>query len=250
MSSLLFTGNANSYLNIPNSTEFNFGTGDFTIEWYQYQTDINLFSRVFQIGDYPSTYIGVSIEGNAFFYWRNDQYISVQISNHKNKWVHFAISRSNNTTNIFMDGSSIITDTLVVDFNETEYNLVIANQSNKLSDVTAFGGYISYFSWVKGIALYTSNFTVPTNYPSITSNYVLLLTASSFNGTLGNTVENYNVSRVQETPPGFGVIAPISVPQMFKSMFSDNSRVFYKPGSLASCGVGSVRNSSIKSRKI
>jgi hypothetical protein len=33
-------------------------------------------------------------------------------------------------------------------------------------------------------------------------------------------------------------------------MFSDNSRVFYKPGSLASCGVGSVRNSSVKSRKI
>ena len=35
-----------------------------------------------------------------------------------------------------------------------------------------------------------------------------------------------------------------------KSLFSNNSLVFYKPGSLASCGIGSVRNSSIKSRRI
>ena len=35
-----------------------------------------------------------------------------------------------------------------------------------------------------------------------------------------------------------------------KPLFTDNSLVFYKPGSLASCGVGSVRNSSRKIRKI
>jgi hypothetical protein len=35
-----------------------------------------------------------------------------------------------------------------------------------------------------------------------------------------------------------------------KSRFTNNAMVFYKPGSLASCGVGSVRNSSAKSSKI
>lgn len=34
------------------------------------------------------------------------------------------------------------------------------------------------------------------------------------------------------------------------SIFSDNSRVCYKQGSLPSCGIGSVRNSSIKSNRI
>ena len=50
MSSLSFLGNATSYLRIPNSPELNFGTGDFTIEWYQYQRDSYLYPRVFQIG--------------------------------------------------------------------------------------------------------------------------------------------------------------------------------------------------------
>jgi hypothetical protein len=35
-----------------------------------------------------------------------------------------------------------------------------------------------------------------------------------------------------------------------KSRFTNNAMVFYKPGSLASCGVGTVRNSSAKSSKI
>ena len=35
-----------------------------------------------------------------------------------------------------------------------------------------------------------------------------------------------------------------------KSIFLDNSRVCYKQGSLASCGVGSVRNSSVVSKRI
>ena len=29
--------------------DFNFGTGDFTIEWFQYQTDSNSYPRIFQI---------------------------------------------------------------------------------------------------------------------------------------------------------------------------------------------------------
>jgi hypothetical protein len=62
MSSLLFAGTANSNLRIPNTDAFDFGTGDFTIEWYQYQTDTNSFPRIFQVGNYPTTSIGVSIE--------------------------------------------------------------------------------------------------------------------------------------------------------------------------------------------
>ena len=42
-SSLYFIGDATSYLKIPATSEFDFGTGDFTIEWYQYETDSNPF---------------------------------------------------------------------------------------------------------------------------------------------------------------------------------------------------------------
>ena len=39
-------------------------------------------------------------------------------------------------------------------------------------------------------------------------------------------------------------------PKMKMSLFTNNSQVYYKPCSLAPCGIGSVRNSSVKSRKL
>jgi hypothetical protein len=65
-SSLYFEGNATSYINVPNSQDLHLGTGDFTIEWLQKQTDSNPYPRIFQIGStgvgggYLS--LGVSIE--------------------------------------------------------------------------------------------------------------------------------------------------------------------------------------------
>ena len=50
------------------------GTGDFTIEWFQYQlTSSGANQRIFAIGSYPSTSIGVSQEGSdtskTFYAW-------------------------------------------------------------------------------------------------------------------------------------------------------------------------------------
>ena len=74
MASLSFAGTVSSYLRIPNNNGFDFGTGDFTIEWYQYQTDSNAFPRIFQVGNYPNTNIGVSIESGTFIFWHINTY--------------------------------------------------------------------------------------------------------------------------------------------------------------------------------
>jgi hypothetical protein len=39
--SLLFSGNNTSYIEIVNHIDFQLGTGEFTIEWFQYRTDNN-----------------------------------------------------------------------------------------------------------------------------------------------------------------------------------------------------------------
>jgi hypothetical protein len=252
MSSLSFLGNSTSYLRIPNTDAFDFGTGDFTIEWYQYQTDTNAFPRIFQVGTYGSgVSIGVSIEGGTFYYWANNTpnlVTTLLSSNYKNQWVHFAISRSNSVTKVFMNGVSIFSMNDTNNFNGVN-DLIISNQST-LGNSTAFGGYITYFTWVKGSALYTTNFTVSNNYPSLTNNYVLLLTSSGYSGTLGNTVVNNNVSNVQNVPSNFLSANNQPIIKSSKPLFTNNSLVFYKRGSLAACGVGSVANSSIKSRRI
>jgi hypothetical protein len=198
--------------------------------------------------------IGVSIEGGTFFYWTNTSSNNIayfEPTEYKNQWVHFAISRSNGVTKVFMNGNSIGSMDDTNDFNGVN-DLIISNESTRSNDA-AFGGYIYYFSWVKGVPLYTTNFTVTNNYPSLTNDYVLLLTASNFDGSLGNTVENNNVSTIQNTPSNFisnNINNTSNQPTLKKPLFSNNSLVFYNKGSLASCGVGSVRNSSVKSRRI
>lgn len=247
MSSLSFLGNTTSYLRIPNADGFDFGTGDFTIEWYQYQTDNNNYPRIFQVGNHPTATIGVSIEGGNLLYWRKDSslpdgsYISITPTRPiKNQWNHFAICRSSGVTKIFMNGTSIHSMNDTTNFNGT-LDLTIGNEPRLLNNLASFGGYIKYFTWVKGAALYPTNFTFSTDYPTLTNNYVLLLTASSFTGTLGSTVVNYNV-----LPP---INAPSNNLRMLTPLFTNNAQVYYKPGSLAPGGVGSVRNSSIKSRR-
>ena len=51
-------------------------------------------------------------------------------------------------------------------------------------------------------------------------------------------------------PMNYSKTVPVTKPYpfMMKSLFTDNSQVVYKQGSLASCGVGSVRNSSHKGK--
>jgi hypothetical protein len=44
-------------------------------------------------------------------------------------------------------------------------------------------------------------------------------------------------------------IIPTPKPFSMQSIFSNNSQVVYKPGSLAPGGVGTVKNSSMKSKK-
>ena len=266
MSSLYFFGNDTSYLKIPNN-EFNFGTGDCTIEWYQYQMDKNPFPRIFQVGEYSvGISIGVSIETYidpdnpeteheaTFYYWMNGTPYGVTTltsTSYKNTWVHFAISRASGITTIFMNGRSIgsvsSADEINDDFNTTTSDLTISNESTPTTSA-AFGGYLTYFTWVKGVAKYTENFTVSNNYPYLTNDYVLLLTADNFVGTLGNMVINTNVLTTSNVPPNFLTKPP--PPTKSRPQFSDNSLVFYKSGSLASCGVGTVRNSSTKSRRI
>lgn len=263
-SSLSFQGDSTSYLTIPSTYKdsYNFGTGDFTIEWYQYQTDSKNNPRIFQIGNYSTATIGVSIEGGIFYFWRNGPYtriITLSYSQYKNKWVHFAISRTSGITKIFMDGTSIYSMSDTQNYVGAT-TLVIGNESTPASE-SSFGGYMAYFTWVKGVGLYTSNFTVSNYYPSLTSNYILLLTAESFDGILGSHVVNTNVGIVQNIPANFlgnsSPPSPLPTPspvipaiKYTKSLFSNNSMVFYSRGSLSSCGVGSVRNSSVKSRKI
>ena len=162
-----FSSSANSYLYRAASDDWALGTGNFTIEWFSYQTDTTQFQRVFTVGDYsgglsPIT-IGVSIENGIFFYWRNGSATNIGSANNGNAWVHWAIVRSSSVTKIYRNGTqfgSNITDT--TDYNNLIQDLYIGNTNTPATNA-AFVGYITNFRWIKGGAVYTGAFTVPTS---------------------------------------------------------------------------------------
>jgi hypothetical protein len=175
--SLLFAGNSNSNLSITNDIDFRMESVDFTIEWFQYQTDNNSFPRIFAIGNFPTTSIGVSIESNTFYFWSNGSAISFgNIFPFKNQWVHFAITRQGSSLRVFKNGQQIgSTVSNSFNFNNTTSVLRIGNESNTSSGAS-FGGNITNFHWVKGFAKYTSNFQIPTiNITTLPETKLLLL---------------------------------------------------------------------------
>lgn len=261
MSSIYFLGNNTSYISIPDAAALNFGTQDFTVEWIQYQIDTNPFPRIFQKGTYTASTvsIGVSIEGGAFYYWRNNSpYLVASLTSvqYKNKWVHFAICRTGGTTTFYMNGVSFGTP-LADTYNYTNSeNMIVSNEST-LTSSAAFGGYMYYFHYIKGVAKYTANFTVSDSMVSNTANTVLLLTATGDSGSLGATItRTAGTFAIVPTfspppPPPAPPVPSWFLPVMFgnRALFTDNNRFYYKPHSLASGGVGGVRNYRKKGRR-
>ena len=158
-----FISSVNSFIDTPASADWAVGTGDFTIEWFSYQTTLSGFQRAFTVDDFASIDIGSSIESGAFYYWANDSFrYSSSSASTANVWIHWAIVRSSGITKVYKNGvlrGSQITDTNNI--TNTVDELTIGNE-NTASTIAAFVGYLTNFRWIKGLAVYTGDFTVPT----------------------------------------------------------------------------------------
>ena len=159
-----FSSNVNSYISFPGSNDWAVGTGDFTVEWFGYQTNTSQFQRAWTVGNYPTIKIGVSIESSTFYYWANDSFrYSSASSTSINTWYHWAVVRQSGTTYVYRNGTlrgSSFADTNNITDNTTA--LYIGNTNTPATN-SAWVGYITNFRFVKGLAVYTGNFTTPTS---------------------------------------------------------------------------------------
>jgi hypothetical protein len=185
--SLLFDGTTAVNLLIANDIDFRNGTGDFTIEWFQYATPTpltggNPYPRIFSIGSYSSQSIAVSQEGNdssrSFYAWVSGANL-IENGAYTSAWFHFALCRSGSNLRIFKNGTQIgSTLSNSTNFNDTTNALRIGNETSP-SVGAAYKGYLTNFRWTKGVALYTSNFPKPTAPLTASANTSLLLLAST-----------------------------------------------------------------------
>jgi hypothetical protein len=175
-----FQGNSGSYLELPPNVAMDFGTGSFTIEWWQKETDNHSHPRVFSRGTYPDQTMGVSLEGGTFYFWLPGAIPLGNMPALEGSWRHFAICRKNGTIRAFYDGTQIGSQSPNnVNYSDTVNNLSIGNESYR-TEQSSFGGRITNFHVMKGAAKYTSSFTPDTSRPiQMTNKSTLLLSATT-----------------------------------------------------------------------
>ena len=162
---------SNEWLGIPDNSVFTLGTGDWTIEaFYKGDTGSSSYDCLvsfgwkFQLYWYDTKFI-MYLQGGGGYFIDGDNTGSSSAS--LNTWYHIAVTRENNDFKMWLDG---------VEKSNTSHSDSIGDPSNDAA-IGRFGpsanyyaqGLISNFRFTKGQALYTSNFTKPSQALTTTS---------------------------------------------------------------------------------
>ena len=166
--SLLLDG-TNDYVSVTNSTDFDFGVGDFTIEYWEYRTlsghqspilsrHANIYGP-YLIGWYDSSvaFLSLYMSSNGSS-WDIASGVSMGVIT-TNVWTHYAVTRQGNTFRTFQNGIQISTFTSAATFPAGVGPLQIGRYEGTYYFK---GGYIDELRITKGVARYTSNFTPST----------------------------------------------------------------------------------------
>lgn len=158
----------NSGVSFPDNNAFDLGAGDFTIESFvRFDTlpssggssriigkSIGTNQRSYGLWQYnnggtQSLYFGYSTTGE---FWTD---IIVPYTPTTSTWHHYAVTRSGSVLRFFVNGTQVSSNqTLTATFANTSAALELGGNS--------FDGNQDEFRLTKGVARYTSNFTVPT----------------------------------------------------------------------------------------
>lgn len=163
----LFLNGVGQYLTAPSSSDFEFGSGDFTIDFWVYMTDVNwgdLFNRNYNATGYTPFKISIgngvyaqspASNGYSWDIAGGGADSKIMHTNWKlNQWVHYAVVRDGTKFYVFENGQQVCT---------WSSSLAIISSTSAIGiGFSNFLGYIDEFRISKGIARWTGNFTLPT----------------------------------------------------------------------------------------
>jgi hypothetical protein len=185
--SIAFDGDGD-YATAPISSDFEFGTGDFTVEGFVYVNSFSGIQKYVNLASIGRGALGggspvtngwtVLVESTQITFFRYDGSVSTIIARSTTvstgTWHHIAVSRVGTNLRIFLNGTQVgATET-----NSTAYNRIATGGSQDLhigrflsGDATQqaplpyssfLNGYIDDLRITRGVARYTENFTAPT----------------------------------------------------------------------------------------
>ena len=167
----LFDGTGD-WLTVPDSTDWDFGNGNFTIDfWVRFNT-VNAIGGLISQFVSTASYWGIYTysNGKIYFDFHNPTgagaYTASTTSLSADTWYHFEFSRITTSAKFFIDGvSQTLTEANAFDditFDNLASVLYVGNFPYGGAYVP-FHGWIDEFRISKGIARHTSDFTPPTS---------------------------------------------------------------------------------------
>jgi hypothetical protein len=161
--SLEFDGNGD-YLLSPSTPLLGIDSGDFTIECWVYFNSVSGFQCIYDLRSVqPSSAPLVYIAGNSRLNYLFNSSTPVAFGPNPlttGTWYHVAWVRSGSTHTLYVDGQSQATFTSTAGVSSSAIT-VGARQAGGAADW--LNGYIDDLRITKGVARYTSNFSVPTS---------------------------------------------------------------------------------------
>ena len=183
----------NDYLELADQADLEFGSGDYTVEFWCRPTRDDAVEEIVNKG-YPfqvyrsNKQFLLAVDSNTSSYEINTAFGSGEAG----EWHHIAVARSGNTTKCFLNGVEGLSSTANTSINDGSSKFSIGRYSDGAS--YKYQGYVSNLRIVKGTALYTASFTPPTEKLTIVENTVLLCCQDTDDPTqeaTGKTITGY-----------------------------------------------------------
>ena len=169
------------YIDAGISDDFNFGTGDFTVEcWLKREAlsnDDSIWATTAAEGS-SSLFWYFNSSGNLRAYLGEGTSERASSSNNiiRDRWYHVALTRESGTVNMWVDGvSKYSASSVTVNVGSSTQNFIIGDGNTGYNgNAYMFLGHISNLRIQKGKAEYTAAFTPPTTRLNVTPETVLL----------------------------------------------------------------------------
>lgn len=194
-SASLELNNPGDYAFVQSNTDFAFGTGNFTIEFWVYRTTTATTMMLFDFRTSGSAQAVPTLyaAGTTLTYYTNGaaQISAVNALPLANTWYHVAVSKSGTNTRLFVNGIQVGT-TWTDNTNYIQAPLTLGARYDGLLSVS---GRIDEFRITKGLARYTTTFAVASSEFLSDTNTVLLL---HFNGDDSSVVIEDDAQQVQD----------------------------------------------------
>ena len=159
--SMKFDGSGD-YLTILNLDGFQFGTGNFTVEFWLYANSSSTTHGLIAASLTGSGY-WASLIFSGLIYWQSPNgatnLLSASYSGYYDTWTHVAFVRNSGTTKLYLDGIEKASASDATNYNGASGFYDIGRDQDNSAFLT---GYIDDLRITKGVARYTANFTPPT----------------------------------------------------------------------------------------